>query len=390
MPQSTLTSASVAGARPFPATIAVVGGGFYGCMLAQHLRSEGARVVLFEKDADLMQRASHTNQARVHGGYHYPRSLMTGLRSRANFSRFVDEFRDCIDDRFEKYYAIARRYSKITARHFRNFCTRIGAPLAPAPRQIHRLFDSRLIEDVFAVEEYAFDAVRLKNVVREGMARRGVDVRLQTEVLRASPAPGGGLTIECVGPTGPSRFTVSRLFNCTYSRINSLLTNSGISPIPLTHEITELALVEMPESLRNCGVTVMCGPFFSFMPFPSRGLHSFSHVRYTPHARWEETASSCHDGSMALQSHAKRSRFPEMLQDAVRYMPELTGCRHVESLWEVKTILPASETDDSRPILLRDDVGMPGLTCVVAAKIDNVFDMLDAVSSESPSLRKVA
>lgn len=134
----------------------------------------------------------------------------------------------------------------------------------------------------------------------------------------------------------------------------------------------------------------MCGPFFSFMPFPSRGVHSFSHVRYTPHVRWEETCSSYHDGDLGLRSHPKRSRFPEMLRDAVRYMPDLVGCRHVESLWEVKTILPASETDDSRPILLRDDVGLPGLTCVLAAKIDNVFDMLDTVSSESPCLRKVA
>jgi hypothetical protein len=45
----------------------------------------------------------------------------------------------------------------------------------------------------------------------------------------------------------------------------------------------------------------------------------------------------------------------------------------------VKTVLPASERDDGRPILVRHDVGLPGLTCVLAAKIDNVFDMLDAV-----------
>ena len=30
-------------------------------------------------DADLMQRASYANQARVHNGYHYPRSLLTAL-----------------------------------------------------------------------------------------------------------------------------------------------------------------------------------------------------------------------------------------------------------------------------------------------------------------------
>ena len=85
----------------------VIGGGFYGCMLAIHLAEQGVRVTVCEKHDEILGRASHANQARVHNGYHYPRSLLTALRSRANFPRFVREFADCIDDAFEKYYAIA-------------------------------------------------------------------------------------------------------------------------------------------------------------------------------------------------------------------------------------------------------------------------------------------
>jgi choline dehydrogenase-like flavoprotein len=47
----------------------VVGGGFFGCSLALHLRRKaGLRVVVLEAGADLMQRASYVNQARVHNG----------------------------------------------------------------------------------------------------------------------------------------------------------------------------------------------------------------------------------------------------------------------------------------------------------------------------------
>lgn len=54
----------------------VVGGGFYGCMLAAHLsRSRGRRVLLLEAAGELLGRASFANQARVHNGYHYPRSF---------------------------------------------------------------------------------------------------------------------------------------------------------------------------------------------------------------------------------------------------------------------------------------------------------------------------
>jgi len=71
---------------------AVIGGGFFGCSLALALRARGERVTLLEREANLMVRASANNQARVHGGYHYPRSILTGLRSRLNYPRFVAEF----------------------------------------------------------------------------------------------------------------------------------------------------------------------------------------------------------------------------------------------------------------------------------------------------------
>ena len=231
---------------------------------------------------------------------------------------------------------------------------------------------------MFAVEEFAFDAVRLRQAMWSRLRASGVEVRLGTEVQRIA-AEGDGLRLHVEGPDGPEPLAANRAFNCTYSQINPLLARSGIPPIPLKHEVTELALVEVPEELAGIGVTVMCGPFFSCMPFPSRGVHSLSHVRYTPHASWRDSGGDLLDAHRLLAETPWRSRFPLMRRDAARYLPALADCRHVESLYEVKTVLPASERDDGRPILMEHDVGLPGLSCVLAAKIDNVFDMLDAV-----------
>src|SRR3954447_20816416 len=104
------------------------------------LRGLGRRVVLAERGNELLARASLRNQARVHNGYHYPRSILTSLRSRLNYARFVDEYADCIDRSFPHYYAIGRRMSKITATQFAEFCRRIGAPLSPAPAHAKKLF----------------------------------------------------------------------------------------------------------------------------------------------------------------------------------------------------------------------------------------------------------
>lgn len=374
-----------------PRTSAVIGGGFYGCMLAERLARANARVVLLEREARLLSRASLANQARVHGGYHYPRSLLTGLRSRANLPRFVAEFPECIDDSFTKIYAIAARHSHVTARHFARFCRRIGAPVAPAPARLARLFAPGMVEEVFTVDEYAFDADRLRQACTRRLAAAAVDVRLGTEAIAIAPRPRGRLRVTARGPDGTEEHVVDRVFNCTYARLNTLLATAGVPPLPLRHEVAEMALVEVPDELAGLGVTVMCGPFFSVMPFPSRGLHSFSHVRYTPHASWTDGPDGVLDGHRYLAASERRSHFPLMLRDAIRYLPALGSCRQVDSLWEIKTILPANDRDDGRPILLEHDVGLPGLTCVLAAKIDNVFDMLDAIPAvEAPPLRRAA
>src|SRR5215510_4473483 len=128
----------------------IVGGGIYGCFAALQLARCG-KVAIVEREADLLCRASYNNQARVHGGYHYPRSLLTALRSRVNAPRFIEEFKDSIFTDFEQYYAISRRRSNVTASQFVQFCRRVGADLKPAPAHVRRLFDDDLIEAVYCV-----------------------------------------------------------------------------------------------------------------------------------------------------------------------------------------------------------------------------------------------
>ena len=137
----------------------VVGGGFYGCAVAEWFRSLGGSVLLAESEPALFACASFVNQARIHNGYHYPRSLLTALRSRINAPRFLDDYQDCVDQTFVKVYAIGRSFSKVNAAQFKSFCGRIGARLERPPDPVRRMFDSNLVEDVFLARESVFDAV---------------------------------------------------------------------------------------------------------------------------------------------------------------------------------------------------------------------------------------
>ena len=351
----------------------IIGGGFFGCSIAIALAQSGQKVLLCEQTADLLTAASYHNQARIHNGYHYPRSVLTALRSRVNFPHWVEAYRGCVVDDFEAYYAIAQRFSKVSARQFQAFMERVGAPLDPAPNAVQQWFNPALIEQVYRVKESVFDAVKLRELMLQGLADARVEVRLQSRATKVQAAAGGG--IECTLEEAETlrQVIAGHVYNCTYSRINELLISSQFPQIRLKHELAEMALVEVPERLRQVGITVMCGPFFSLMPFPARKLHTLSHVRYTPHTAWEEPREPGQPGRPAM---LPPSHFRFMQSDAQRFLPLLEECRQVDSLWEVKTILPSSEQADSRPILFRRNCGLPNLHCVMGAKIDNVFDAL--------------
>ena len=124
--------------------------------------------------------------------------------------------------------------------------------------------------------------------------------------------------------------------------------------------------------------TVMCGPFFSIMPFPPLGLYTIHHVRYTPHCEWWDTGSPDYrDPYEYMERSPRKSNALRMLKDASRYIPCLSKCRYVDSIWVIKTVLPKSEIDDSRPVLYCRDCGLRNLTCLMGGKIDNIYDIIE-------------
>jgi glycine/D-amino acid oxidase-like deaminating enzyme len=361
----------------------IIGGGFYGAAIAIYLAKERGlkRVVLLEREAKLLCRASYHNQARVHNGYHYPRSFTTAFRSRVNLPRFVRDWPEAVKQDFTKLYAIARRNSKVTAKQFERFCHEIGARIEPANPGLQRLFEPRLIEAVFLVEEYAFDSTRLAAWAQKELQESGVEVRLSTRAMSVGRDAEAGLQVTTVNENGDSDSLRCRyLFNCTYSGLNQLTGEFPGTKTRLKHEITEMALVKAPPALEGLGVTVMDGPFFSMMPFPARGLHTLSHVRYTPHFSWQDEGGD--DPYKKLRDYERDSRVDRMLRDVGRYMPSVLDAKYADSLFEVKTILQKNEGDDGRPILFEQHAELPGCYSVLGGKIDNIYDVLERLETE--------
>jgi hypothetical protein len=365
--------------------VVIIGGGFYGCSLALQMKEYFSKVIVIEKEHDLMLRASLVNQARVHKGYHYPRNIITAYRSYVNFPRFTDEFKSCIVNDFIKLYAIARNGSKVNAFQFNEMFKGIGAPIEQAPQKYQKLFNKELIEDVFLVQEFAFDAVILKEMMKQKLEDAGVTVAYNTEVTRVKKE-GSSPLIE-LELKNDEPLHGKFVFNCTYSQINKLLKDSNLPLLPMKEELTEMALIEMPDELKYVGITVMDGPFFSTMPYPSENLHTLSHVRYTPHFSWIDRENFM-DGHEYLKNNQIQSNYLYMLNDTQRYIPSIREAKYVKSIYEIKTVLLQNEDDDGRPILYRENYGIKGLYNIMGGKIDNIYDILESVQEDKELLAK--
>lgn len=356
--------------KTFQSDAVVIGAGFFGLSTAIYLREELGfnSVIILESEDDAMERASFVNQARVHNGYHYPRSILTGFRSRKSSDNWINDYSDATYPNFKHIYGISKQLGKVSAKQFESFCNRIGAPLKEVSDLDQQLFQPKLIEKVWEVEEIAFDSRKLRAMVLARAEKLGgIKILYKTTATKVKYVSGQINVYDSMG----RKFVAKTVISCVYARVNELHRNSGLDLVPLQLEVAEMALVKMPQRLQTYAFTIMDGPFFSVMPFPSAGLHSFSHVRYTPHYRWEDSSTS--PGPRRVPSvqelNLEPSNFRQMLADATRFIPELRNLEYVRSIIEVKAVLTQQDSTDARPILIRTATEIPGYICVLGEKL---------------------
>lgn len=353
--------------------IIIIGAGFYGCSLALYLKEKGFNnITLLEREAEIMKRASYTNQARVHNGYHYPRSFITGLRSRINFPQFVKEYDFAIKKDFTNLYAISKRNSKITSHQFERFAQDIGANFETVESRYKKYFNSDLVDKVYLTEEFCFDSSKLKSHFLEKFITKEIGLIYNAEIKNICN-DRGKIKILFDSEDQEILKEADIVLNCSYSGLNKISAQSNNTK--LKHEFTELCLISPPEELKNIGITIMDGAFFSMMPFPAENCHSLSHVNYTPFSHFFDSEGK-RDPIKELDKYNKTSRFNYMIADVSRYCPILKESNYIRSLFEVKTVLASNELNDGRPILFRKDENIhPKFFSILGGKIDNIYDV---------------
>lgn len=360
------------------------------CILPLYVERGGNRVLVLECDPTPFQRATYINQARVHQGYHYPRSISTAVKSAGYFERFNKDYGFCINRAFKKVYAVSDKYSWTDGTQFKNFCNAAGIPC----EELHpdRFFKKDMCDGAFLTREYTYDALMLRDYFIEKInGLKNVDVKYGVKILGIEKTDHS-YVVEC---EDCQRFAAPFLLNATYAGTNQILNMVGYEKFGIKYELCEIILCDVNEKLAPYGFTVMDGPFFSIMPFGKTGLHSLTSVTFTPHTTsYDETPNfACQSRSNGYCTSFRlgncndcpvkpESAFPYMAGLARKYLKNEYEFSYRASLFSMKPILMSSEIDDSRPTVIRIYSKNPTFISVLSGKINTVYDLDEVLKDD--------
>lgn len=366
----------------------IIGAGLYGLYAALFCAKRGDNCLVLEYDSEAFKRATYINQARVHMGYHYPRSLSTAVKSAGYFNRFNEDYGFCVLDKFDQIYATSAHFSWTNAEQFEKFCRAANIRCDEMP--VSKYFKPGMCDGAFMTEEYTYDAHILRDWYLEQLEKYpNVKIEFGARIDKIQRKEDLYEVRMADASVYESRFVL----NSTYASCNQILQKCVDFPeesFGIKYELCEIILCDVDEKLKDTGLTVMDGPFFSIMPFGKTGVHSLTSVTFTPHVTSYEKVPH-------FECQAKSNGFcsPEQLGNcndciakpetawnymsglAHKYMRDDLKFEYKESLFSMKPILKASEVDDSRPTVVKVHSSEPYMVSVLSGKINTVYDLDD-------------
>ncbi len=315
--------------------IAVIGGGIFGVTAAFTL-SKHHNVELFEKNNDILQAASGSNQYRVHRGYHYPRSKDTVLGIINSENSFKKTFAESIIKNFDHYYCIAKENSLTTAQEFKNFCNEFKLEFEESDLSF---MNKDSISLSVKVKESVYDPEKLRKICWEKLNETNVDVRLNSEF------------------TDELFEKYDKIVLCTYSHINNLIKKFPQLQREYQFELCEKPVVELPKSFQNKSVVIMDGPFMCIDPLANTQYHLLCNVVHEIHQSnvgkypiTDEKFAGMLD--RGIIKNPKYTNFQQFLDSTDNFIPGIKDAKHIGSMFTVRAVPPRVEKTDARPTLV--------------------------------------
>ena len=358
----------------------IIGGGIFGAYAALFL-SKSNKVLIIEKEKDLFSKASTINQARIHSGYHYPRSVSTAKLSDENKLRFISDHEKFINNKFEHFYGIDNSSSYTDSFQFERFCDLLKIK---AKKVTNKLFNTSRIEQLYLTDEGSFDPILIAEFYKKEIKKnKNITVLNSTQIIKAEKEDNHWKLI--TSDQKNTKIISYNIINSTYSSINQINELFNLQEIELTHEICEIAFVTS-NRIKNIGVTIMDGHFCSLMPYGLSELLSLSSVSYTPHKVSKNNIHNfkcdfCNTYQPSFTETCKvckknmNSNSRKMTNQIKMYLNDDVNLDYLFSNYTIKSKLKSSHIDDSRPTEISKLNENPPFYCLFSGKINSIYEI---------------
>jgi hypothetical protein len=325
--------------------IRVLGGGWYGCHITLRLLEMGHDAVLWESRNDLFSGASGANPARLHLGFHYPRSKLTRAMSQEHYGEFRKRYAHLTRGVPVNVYAVAANDSLVD---FGTYCQVLKG-------EVEYVTVANTAE--LGLENVEGALLTGERHIRIDLARDYFKQALGARACFLAPCDGVDLTKD------ESWFDYT--IDCTFCALDSK-----------NIDRYEPCITGILSGPTGTAITIMDGPFPSIYPWDeSRGLSSLTSALHTPIKRCstreeaEEILKSCTDVN---------ERIWKMYNQMAGYYPALRELYRVRDVKLSIRAMPRSGADARLVDVIR--VGKRALR-VRAGKIDAIEHATRIVAS---------
>lgn len=320
--------------------IRILGAGWYGCHIGHALIEAGHDVEIHEIRDRIFAGASGSIPARLHLGFHYPRSRMTRAACQEHQAAFMARYEFLTQGVPINLYAIAARDSLVDFAQYQD-TLRPEVPFVPVRAEEYGL---QGCEGAILTGERHIVSDRARNHFEASLG----------EFVRYGIAPG-------VHDSPEWDWTI----DCTFGSQSA----AGVDRY-------EPCLVLLMHGPVDRAITIMDGPFGSLYPWnEERGLCSLSSARWTPFSKSIRTYADAQkvidrldDRDVMLQAHA-------MIDDFARFYPAIAEFEIYRPMLSIRA-MPRSGADTRLVDVARDG---DRLIRVRAGKIDAIIHAEKAV-----------
>ena len=326
--------------------IHIIGAGWYGCVIADHLRSRNHKIAVWEREMDIFGGASSYNQNRLHLGFHYPRCSVTRRESREGFSQFKKEYPELSRRVSKNIYGVSddsiidyETYLSIFKSENYNFTVE-----SPATYGLNE------VRGAISVDEEVIDHI----AARDYWIKRQLPINLNEQVFIQN-----GLLYSSQSGNRLSRPN-DLIIDCTWGECQP-------NNRKYYEEYFLSIVIKRRRNVEWGAITLMDGPFFSIYPYCGKDafdLFTLTHV------------SLCPMKTKTLSSAQIKAICDSVFSAVSHYYPQILDDFDFVDSFVSRKLKPISRAD-SRSVGCRIDSNIMN---VYAGKIDAVFFAVDIVN----------